>query len=142
MKLSSQSSIFSVALSISMASAGVAIASEKTACSEASGVIAVVVERMPDFQASGIKPRMAVTRIGGAAGVALAYAEDDDWSDAETAPLVALRDTREPNENGQTISKEEAPGVIYGHAEELVEELRRKCPNVEIADLTSVAPGG
>ncbi|WP_322865734.1 hypothetical protein U5922_005720 [Aquicoccus sp. G2-2] len=110
------------------------------ACAKVSSAIDAIAKRVPDLAKSGIKPRMAVVRIGTKAALALAYARDDGWSEEELAPLAAIRDLREPDESGQTIPSAEIPALLRTHVLTLGDVMHEKCPNTQIADVAALLP--
>ena len=113
-------------------------AEETETCAKVSAVIERVVEKYPELGEPGFDTRMGIMKIGTRAGVAFAYASDDGWTEEELQPLVALRDLREPDEDGRTISTEEAPDLAYEHASALVQVLKTRCPDSKLADLKAV----
>lgn len=108
-------------------------------CKRVARVLEDVAERWDDFALGGTKPRMAVVRIGSAAGTAVAYATDAGWDEEALAPLVTIRDSREPDENGQTLGGAEAQAVILPAAQALTEVLAEKCPATELTDINALS---
>ena len=119
---------------------GAALAADPAGCAEVAGILDKTVEEWPDMLSTKrVKPRLAAQQVATSAGVALRYAVDAGWTEDEQAPILALRETREPGADGQTLSKQEAPAVLLGHARAIAEMLAEKCPETPLADLSDLS---
>ncbi len=107
-------------------------------CAEVAKALGKIADKAPDLEKDGIKPRMAVVRIGNAAGLAFAYARDAGWSEDELAPIAAIRDLREPDADGKTLPKEEVPALLAAHLDALLPVMAEKCPETERPDLSGI----
>ena len=110
-----------------------------TACDQVASIFDDAVEEWPDLLSTArIKPRMAVVKIGTSAGVNVRYAVDAGWTDAEMAPIVALRDTRE-RDYDETFTKALVPGILKGHLTEIAAMMAVKCPDTELTDISGLS---
>ena len=107
-------------------------------CAEVAKALGKIADKAPDLEKDGIKPRMAVVRIGNAAGLAFAYARDAGWSEDELAPIAAIRDLREPDADGQTLPKAEVPALLATYLDALLPVMAEKCPETERPDLSGI----
>ncbi|MEQ8690192.1 MAG: hypothetical protein RIC89_05060 [Pseudomonadales bacterium] len=92
-------------------------------CDATSDVIETITQRAPALQETGIKPRLAIVRIGTSAGKALGFATDAGWSPEDRAPLEAIRDLRDLD-----ATPAELRTRLRDQVAALTEVMAKQCP--------------
>ncbi|GKY87361.1 hypothetical protein [Sinisalibacter aestuarii] len=129
-----------IALALAVGAPPAAFAADPAGCTEVAGILEDAVEKWPDLLSTQrVKPRLAAVQIATTAGIAVNYAIDGGWTQAEQAPIIALRDTRELSMDDPTYSKANAPGLLHGYLGQIAAVLAGKCPTTAAPDISGLS---
>ena len=113
------------------------VAADADVCAAVLKGAETIESRFDDLMGEARGSRMALIRIGSGMAIAAAYASDESWPEPTVTAFNAIRDAKNPDADGTTLSADEAPRLVLSNYYIALETVAEKCPDMTFPDLSA-----